>query len=261
MIKLIASDMDGTLIEEGTSYIKPETLDALRELSKNGVTFAAASGRQYASMLEVLEPIKNDIIFIAENGGYVVYKGKELERSAIDRKTVIEAVNYVRAQEGSFTLITSPEMGYTDSTDKAFIQELSEGYKIKMTQVKDVLEVNEPIVKIAMYCHGHAQEWAVPAIEQFKDRLNVTASGISWVDFVGMNVNKGVALTKIQKLLNITREETMAFGDNNNDISMLNCAGESYAVANATEAVKAAAKHMTDTNMNDGVLKVLKTLL
>ncbi len=261
MIKLIASDMDGTLIEEGTAYIKPETLETLRELNRRGVLFAAASGRQYASMLEVLGPIKDDIVFIAENGGYVVYKGKELERSSIDRALVEEAVHYIRAQEGSFTLVTTPEMGYTDSGDKDFIQVLSREYKIKMTQVKDVLEVKEPIVKVAMYCYGNAQEWGIPAVEHFRGRLNVMASGFGWVDFVGREVDKGAALTRLQKRKNITPEETMAFGDNNNDLGMLACAGESYAVANATEAVKKAAKHLTDTNMNDGVLKVLRTLL
>ena len=261
MIKLIVSDLDGTLIEEGTAYIKPETLEVLRELNRRGILFAGASGRQYASMLEVLGPIKDDIIFIAENGGYVVYRGKELEHTAIDRETAVEAVNYIRSLEGSFTLIASPQMGYTDSRDPAFIRELSEGYKIKMIQVKDVLEVDAPIVKIAMYCDGHAQEWASPAAERFKGRLKVMASGMAWVDFVGMNADKGSALTRVQKMLNISREETMAFGDNNNDICMLNCAGESYAVENATKEVKAAAKHMTDTNRNDGVLKVLKTLL
>lgn len=261
MIKLIASDLDGTLIEEGTAYIKPETLETLRKLHKQGIRFAAASGRQYASMLEVLGPIKDDIIFIAENGGYVVYQGKELEHTAIDRKTAVEAVNYIRSLEGSFTLIASPQMGYTDSRNPEFIRELSEGYKIKMMQVEDVLEVDVPIVKIAMYCNGHAQEWAVQAAEKFAGRLNVMASGAAWVDFVGMNADKGSALTRVQKMLGISREETMAFGDNNNDICMFNCAGESYAVANATREAKASAKYITDTNMNDGVLKVLKTLL
>lgn len=261
MIKLIVSDLDGTLIEEGTAYIKPETLEALKELNRRGILFAAASGRQYASMLEVLGPIKDDIIFIAENGGYVVEKGREVEHTAIDPETAAEAIRYIRSLEGSFTLIASPRMGYTDSRDPAFIRELSEGYKIKMLQVEDVLEVKEPVVKIAMYCSGHAQEWAVLAAEKFAGRLNVMASGTAWVDFVGMNADKGSALTRVQKRLGITKEETMAFGDNNNDICMLNCAGESYAVANATDAVKKAAKHLTDSNMEDGVLKVLKTLL
>lgn len=261
MIKLIVSDMDGTLIEEGTAYIKPETLAALQELSRRGVLFAAASGRQYASMLEVLSPMKDEMVFIAENGGYVVYKGQELERSSIDRALVEEAVRYIRAQEHCFTLVTTPEMGYTDSQDEEFIQVLSQKYKIKMTQVADVLEVKDPIVKVAMYCYGQAQKWGLPAEEHFRGRLNVMASGFGWVDFVGKEVDKGAALTRLQKKLNITPQETMAFGDNNNDIGMLACAGESYAVANATEAVKKAAKHMTDTNMDDGVLKVLRTLL
>ena len=87
------------------------------------------------------------------------------------------------------------------------------------------------------------------------------AAGERWVDFVGTDTDKGKALESIQRLMHITKEETMAFGDNNNDIGMMLCAGESYAVANAREEVKKAARHLTDRNVDDGVLKILKRLL
>ena len=73
--------------------------------------------------------------------------------------------------------------------------------------------------------------------------------------------NKGHAIREIQKILKISPDETMVFGDNLNDLEMLAAATESYAVANAAEPVRKAAKHITDTNVNDGVLKVLRTLL
>lgn len=261
MIKLIASDLDGTLIEEGGSYLKPEIVETLRALNRKGILFAAASGRQYSSMLKVLEPIKDEIIFITDNGGYVLYKGKEMGYTAIPNEIVTEAVQYIRKREGSFTLVTSPTAGYTDCKDPALIRELSERYKVYMDPVEDVLEVQEPILKVAMYCSGHAQEWEAEAKAQFQGRLNVSSSGTGWIDFVGLQVDKGTALTNLQQMLGISKEETMAFGDNSNDIGMLNCAGESYAMGNARDSVKAAAKHLADTNLQDGVLKVLKTLL
>lgn len=76
-----------------------------------------------------------------------------------------------------------------------------------------------------------------------------------------LNVDKGVALSEIQDLLKISIDETMAFGDNINDIGMLKRAGESYAVANARQEVKDVAKHITDSNVNNGVIKVLETLV
>ena len=74
-------------------------------------------------------------------------------------------------------------------------------------------------------------------------------------------VNKGKAIKSIQETLKITPEETMVFGDNHNDLEMIQSAVESYAVGNAVDAVKQAANHIADTNVNDGVLKVMKTLL
>ena len=81
------------------------------------------------------------------------------------------------------------------------------------------------------------------------------------MDFLNKESNKGNAIRSIQKILGILPEETMVFGDNFNDIEMFKSAGESYAVGNAAEAVKREAKHVADTNVNDGVLKVLRTLL
>ncbi len=68
-------------------------------------------------------------------------------------------------------------------------------------------------------------------------------------------------MEKIQKVLGIKPEETMVFGDNINDLGMFEKAKYSYAVGNAREEVKAVASHITDTNVNDGVIKVLETLI
>ena len=97
--------------------------------------------------------------------------------------------------------------------------------------------------------------------EDWKDRLHVMAAGDPWLDFVDYQADKGYALKSIQKLLGIKREETMAFGDNLNDLGMLESAGESYAVANARPQVRQAAKHLAGAYTEDGVLKVMKGLL
>ena len=72
MIKLVVSDIDGTLLKEGTDQINPEMFDAIRQMRARGILFAASSGRQYASMRHVFEPVANDMIFIAENGSNVM---------------------------------------------------------------------------------------------------------------------------------------------------------------------------------------------
>lgn len=261
MIKLIATDLDGTLVPEGTPDLNPEVLDVIRKLKEKGILFVAASGRQYQSMRRLLEPVCEDLIFIAENGGYVVCRDREIDCCGFERPLFEEIVRYLREQENGYLLVNTPGAAYMDCGDQAFIEQMRKGYKLKLEPVGDVLQVREPVVKVALYCREDAAAAAKPAKERFSGRVHVMAAGKNWVDFVKEGVDKGAALKKIQRLMKITKEETMAFGDNHNDLGMLACAEESYAVENAREEVKAAAKYIADSNTRDGVLKVLRTLL
>ena len=260
-IKLIASDLDGTLVPEGTPDINPQVLEVISRLKEKGILFAAASGRQYQSMYKLLEPIKDDVIFIAENGGYVVCRDRDIDCCSFDRPLFEEIVRYLRKKENGYVLVNTPKTAYMDCKDLDFVDQMRKGYKLKLEHVKDVLQVREPVVKVALYCSDDAAAAAEPAKALFQGRAHVMAAGTNWVDFVREGVDKGAALQKIQQLMHIKKEETMAFGDNHNDIGMLNCAGESYAVANAREEVKQAAKYIAESNTQDGVLKILRTLL
>lgn len=71
MIKLVASDVDGTLVPDGTFEINPEIYDVIKKLKEKGITFAAASGRQYASLKKLFAPVADLILYIPDNGGFV----------------------------------------------------------------------------------------------------------------------------------------------------------------------------------------------
>ncbi len=260
MIRLVATDMDGTLFAEGSRSVKPELLDVIVKLRRKGIIFVAASGRQYPSMRGVFAPILQDLIFIADNGGYVFSQGREIERVVFEPDLLRETIRYARTK-GDRVLLETAEKTYTDSSDLAFRDLLVKDYQVDLVQVRDLLEADEPALKVALRCDSDAASIAAPAAQYFQGRLNVLASGAYWVDFIPAGVDKGNALAKLQKLLHISREETMAFGDNENDLGMLAQAGESYAVANARDAVKQKAKYLTDSDVNDGVLNVLRTLL
>ena len=81
MIKLVVTDIDGTLLPEGTDHLNPELFEVIRALKKNGIQFAVGSGRQYMSMRYLFQPVLDDVIFNAENGSNVMYHGKNLSSS------------------------------------------------------------------------------------------------------------------------------------------------------------------------------------
>ena len=127
--------------------------------------------------------------------------------------------------------------------------------------LQDALAKELRINKMAIYRKENIGEVAQMMIPSWEDRLHCVVSGDIWVDFLNQETNKGNAIRSIQKTLKISPDETMVFGDNHNDLEMIKSATESYAVGNAADAVKKAAKYVADTNVNDGVLKVLRTLL
>lgn len=98
-------------------------------------------------------------------------------------------------------------------------------------------------------------------IPQWGDKVKACMSGDEWVDFMDLSVDKGKALAFIQDYFHISKEETMAFGDNNNDIGMMRAAAESYAVENAREEVKTAAKHICPSYLEKGVYRIVKDLI
>lgn len=261
MIKLVASDIDGTLLPEGTAQINPEIFEVIRKLKERDILFAAASGRHYTSMSKLFEPVKNDIIFITENGAYVCCRGYTMLEQVLNWEQVCQWVREVRRIPGtSFTLDTK-EGFYTESSDPEFLDLIRKGYRSRIDQVEDALSRELKVNKMAVYRKENIGEVARLLIPRWEDRLHCVISGDVWVDFMNMDTNKGNAIRSIQKTLKISPDETMVFGDNHNDLEMIRSATESYAVGNAAEAVKKAAKYVADTNVNDGVLKVLKTLL
>lgn len=264
MIKLIATDIDGTLVEDGTANINPEIFEVIQELKEKDILFVAASGRQYPSIRRLFQPIHNDMIFIAENGAYVKCRGYEMYKSQMDRQLVEELIYEGRTLEEQkiYLCVSTPYCLYIESKDEDFINLLIHGFQNNVKRVDDILKEDLDIIKISLFKADGIREIAEEKlIPKWNERLKVLVAGKEWLDFMDLEVDKGNALKTIQETLSIQKEETMAFGDNFNDIGMLKSAGESYAVKTAREEVKKHAKYIAASYKEDGVLKEIKKLL
>lgn len=261
MIKLIASDIDGTLVVEGTNHINQEVFDVILKLKEKGVYFAAASGRQAPSIEHLFEPIKDRIFYLAENGAYVGSYGRILFTTPLDRRVVRDLICESRRVEGCSIVLGAPRISYTDTRDHEFVDWMEKGYNMKIKRVEDVLDLEEDVVKVSFYRTDRIEELLTTVMPRYEGIVKYTISGDPWLDCTAPGVNKGSAIRLLQESLGISKEETMAFGDQLNDIEMMGQAYHSYAVGNARKEVKEAARYVADTNVNDGVLKVLKSLL
>ena len=243
MIKLIASDVDGTLVSDGGGKLDKRIVDMIKAVHDKGIHFAVASGRQWVSIENVFEEVKDKIFYISDNGAYIGVNGRSL---FVKNKDLIAVV----ADELSY---------YIEENNEFLIDWIRGGYRGRIELVDDLTKV-ENIIKISAYSenvYGKADD----IIEKYSDKLLVNYAGEMWLDCTAKEVSKGNALKKLQEAFDIKENETMVFGDQANDVEMFKAAYYSFAVENAAPVAKKAARFMADSNENLGVLKILNYLL
>lgn len=261
MIKLIATDIDGTLIQESTPDLYPEIVEEIRRLTDQGVIFACASGRQYASIRNVFREVADRIVYIAENGAHIRYQDRDLGVTEMRREYAEELVGQLRELKGCEIVVSTPAGSLLETDNREFLNMMTYGYHNEYRVVEDVLAEKEPILKVAVYHPGSIRKLGESTlIPAWKDRLQGCVAGEEWVDFMDLSVDKGKALTAVQKIFGITKSETMAFGDNTNDIGLMNAAQESYAVENAHVQVKEAAKYVCPSWREKGVWQIVRNV-
>lgn len=194
MIKLVASDLDGTLLQNGAQELTPRALDLVRRLTEKGIVFVASSGRQYDNEVNLFNPVKDQISYIAENGSICIHKGNVISRTVI-----------------------APEL---------------------IRRTIDEVKKDGPHI-IDKYLH-HLKA-------KFSSEIKVVTSGNIWIDFIAPGTNKGTALLKLLDVLQIRPEECMAFGDQYNDVEMLQTVGTSYAMSNSAPGISYYSTYVTDS--------------
>jgi Cof subfamily protein (haloacid dehalogenase superfamily) len=260
MIKLIATDMDGTLLNDQGQLPEDFAATFLRLKEKN-IIFAAASGRQYFSLRETFLAVKKDVLFIAENGTLVIYKEEELYFHPLEKEHVPELLAIAKGLDNAYTVLCGKKSAYIESCDQRFIDEV-EKYYAKCEVVDNLLDVQDDILKISICDFSDAEKNANLAFfPLYGDKLQVTVSGKRWLDLTHKTASKGAAIQYIQEKFNISFEQTMVFGDYFNDVTLLQNAYHSYAMENAHPEVKKYARFSAQSNNDNGVIQIIKQIL
>lgn len=258
-VRLVITDMDGTLLNNDHA-VSNRFFELYKELKQHNIIFVAASGRPYYSLIEKLAPIKDDIIFIAENGGLAIQQEQVLLSTPIEAHNLHDLITLINTLEDTHPVYCTKDRAYVKSKSESLMGLLSEYYK-NYVVIFDESEIKEEVYKIALYHEESSERNIYPFVKHLENKFKVKVSANHWVDISENLANKGHALELIQKKHGITKEETMAFGDYNNDIEMLNLSYFSYAMANAHPNVKKTARFETKTNNENGVENILEQLL
>ncbi|WP_055490961.1 Cof-type HAD-IIB family hydrolase [Streptomyces sp. TP-A0356] len=262
-IRLVVTDMDGTLLD-GTGRIPEGLWPLLAELRRRGVLFSPASGRQYATLARQFAAAGDGMVFVAENGTYVVRDGVELSSDPLDPAPAARVVETTRrlAADGVDVgaVLCGKRSAYVERTDEAFLAE-AEKYYARLRTVEDLTAVEDEFLKVALFDFGPVERTTAPALEPFTSTHQVVVSGEHWVDIMNPTANKGAAIRRLQRDLGITPAQTMVFGDYLNDLEMLDTAEWSFAMTNAHPDVIGRARYLAPSNTDNGVLRTITRIL
>jgi len=258
-IKMVVTDMDGTLLNS-KHEVSPRFFELFRMLHEKGIHFVAASGRQYNNILSKLEAIKEHITIIAENGGLVMYRDKEIISTPLDTGSKNKVLHALESTQDTHPVLCGKNQAYITNKSTQFESKLQE-YYTKYEVITDLRSYEGLVMKIAIYHFDSSEKYIYPAVKHFEDSMKVKVSGANWVDVSHRNAHKGFALNKLMEMHKLNANEVLVFGDYNNDIEMLKLSNYSFAMANAHPNVMEVAKFRTLSNDEFGVESILEHLV
>lgn len=260
MIKLIATDMDGTFLDSSKKF-SPEFIDIFYKLKEKNIKFVIASGNQYYRLYQKFLPLSEQMYFIAENGSYIAEGATELYCNIIKKEDVEIIQSIINNTPRIFMIMCGRKGAYVLKDYFEYRNEVKK-YYCAYSFVDSFDEVDDDIMKIAIYDpKQNIKEFLDSIQSQLPQGLKIVTSGNEWMDIQNQEINKGVAIQFLQMIYEIKPEECAAFGDQMNDYELLQHVQYSYAMANAVDPIQDIAYEVVLSNDEQGVIQKIKEIL
>ena len=284
MIKLIATDMDGTLLN-AAHEISQENVDAIKFAQSQGITVAIATGRAFYEANTPVAETGLIVPYICLNGAEVRDESFNIMNTSNLNHELVERIKSILDKDDVYYQIYTNRGIYTEDPTRdldiyldiakqagqeADVEKIKQGIQkridngtLKVVNSYEEIEdiPGELIMKVLAFNPDLEKINAIGAELSAIPSLAISSSSRGNLEITHSDAQKGIALESIANQLNIDLKDVMALGDNLNDVSMLERVGYPVAVENAMPEVKAVAKYVTDTNENSGVGKAIMKLL
>ena len=269
-IKLIATDLDGTFVNDQKQLLD-ENVQACSECAEKGILIVPATGRTIVGIPEEIRNIPGVHYAITVNGASVVdlETGEVLSSCLLRAETAIRIMELARDSEDDIMYDAYVDgIGYTRQEfwdnlshyvpDKGVHELVRKTRKPVPDNIEYIRRNCETVDKINLFFVDEKARVRMREVLAKESDILVSSSLSNNLEINAAGADKGRALLRLAETLGIRREETMAFGDGENDISMIRLAGIGVAMENAEESVKAAADYITVTNNEAGVAAALR---
>lgn len=258
MIKLIATDMDGTLLNSDKQ--PPADFEAvLDELGRRGIAFAAATGRDHASVCRNLGAAAEKMMFLCDNGASL-YRGMQLlEAHPLPQALLGRIWAVLQRVHATDALLCAETNRYCTSENHDFSAQMSRHYR-DTRFCGDPAAIDEPLFKLSLWYPAEDIEEAVllPLRTALGAEATVLHSAKAWIDIMAGGVDKGAGLQRLGALLGAGKDEIMAFGDFYNDIPLLEAAGHPFIMPNAPPDLLTRYPHAAADWLHGGVTLTIR---
>lgn len=264
-IKMIAVDMDGTFLNDQKEYNRERFDQIFQQMKEKDIKFVVASGNQYDQLRSFFPENHTEMSFVAENGANIVVEGKPFYNAKLAMSSVSATIEGINALDPIVNVACGKKSAYvSQAISEEVFKSVSFYYPSikKLKRLEDVVQQEDEIFKFALTFPNVGIEEKLAALDEvLAGEMIPVSSGHGDIDLIIPGVHKANGLAKLCEQWGIAPDEIAAFGDSGNDIEMLEYAGASFAMANAQEKVKQAAKEVIESNNQDGVLTTMARLL
>ncbi|HHA7344248.1 TPA: Cof-type HAD-IIB family hydrolase [Streptococcus pneumoniae] len=244
MIKVIATDMDGTLLDARGQLDLPRLEKILDQLDQRGIRFVIATGNEIHRMRQLLSPLVDRVVLVVANGARIFENNELIQAQTWDDAIVNKALAHFKGRACQDQFVVTGMKGdfvkegtiFTD-LESFMTPEMIEKFYQRMQFVDELTS------------------------DLFDGRVRAVSSGYGCIDILQAGIHKAWGLEELLKRWDLKSQEIMAFGDSENDVEMLEMAGIAYAMENADEKAKAVATALAPANSQGGVYQVLENWL
>lgn len=266
MIRVLAVDVDGTLLDSSHA-LRAEVSDALRRLSRSGVTVVLATARGPMALHEIVRKLRFTPLLVCFSGAWTGEWDPEastVSRTRFDKRLAAPAAQSILATALAHRVepnVFTPEAWRVRTMTPEILAE-SQIVNFQPLIAPDLLGAGEQPSKIMLITStgkpANVLRTIAHSVQSFS---TATFSKPNYLEIIAPGVNKAKALIELAQTLGVDLSQVAAIGDGENDVEMLQAVGLGIAMGNACEAAKAAAGWLTGTNDEGGVAQAVRRLM
>lgn len=261
MIKMVAIDLDGTLLDDNKNYDKKSFNKIVKKIHEHNGHVVIATGNQYIKALEFLEESKDDLIFITDNGATIHIDDNLHYSETLDNEKYYSFIQQLPDFFINKMIISTHDYALmSDGEHKETFLEIANLHYPVLKKTSNLNTIDVPITKITLN-FDEDEDVDIGEIEAIlPDSWRMTSSGFGFYDILLKDISKLTAVKQLQEIYDVSTNEIAAFGDSNNDFELIEAIPNSYAMENGTDKVKNAAAHIIGHSNDNAVIDALENI-